>query len=284
MRNNYIEITILGIFVAIVCIIGFSITASYIPARLIKLDGDRIQDFSQINLAVLDYYNRNKQLPKSISSTVYGSEAEPKDPETKKNYIFEIISNTEYKMCTSFSTDSREVDRKHKNANDPDFYKTPDAYNHKKGYDCIKYKLPAESIVASPTPTPKPKFFEVLSPSSKSTLCLGQTYEITWIADSTVEKVENLYLDESVFEGYYLLNLGKNEPKKDIASTNSQWRGNLSWMVGNVFSGTYYDVPTQIKPGVYRLAFNVITSGKTVSRIDSQNFQISECNSPSPNP
>lgn len=171
MHKQYLSIIILGILVAIVCITGFSIIGSPISQRGIKLDQTRMSDFASIKSEIENYYSLNKILPQSLSSLTFTYAPEPKDPESKQSYTYEKISDIDYKLCTTFSTDSEEVKKKTNTSPNYEYYY--DSVNksiHKKGYDCITYQLP-KYLMPSPTPNYLPSNLELyrMNPSLTTT-------------------------------------------------------------------------------------------------------------------
>jgi len=101
-----------------------------------------------IHSAILGYYSKNGRVPQELkdSTTSYISDMWT-DPETDQAYEYAVVSNTSYKLCTTFSTDSTEA-----REDDPDYYpyyyEEEGSKDHKKGYDCITYDIP-ESYIAS---------------------------------------------------------------------------------------------------------------------------------------
>lgn len=148
MRKYYIGITILSFFVGLVIIGGIIQTGGPFSAKNIKLDEERINNFKEISLEVRSIYNSSGKIPSSLQSIVENkvstNKLKIKDPETDKIYEYVVISPTSFNLCTTFSTDSREISEKYE---DYYFY---DSYankmkNHKKGQDCITY-----SVISSP--------------------------------------------------------------------------------------------------------------------------------------
>lgn len=282
MRNHYLGIIILGILVAITCVVGFIIVGSTIPQKFIDFDIKRVNDLFTISVVVENYHTDNKQLPKSLSDAAYDLN-EIKDPETKKNYKYERISDTEYKLCTTFSADSEDVKRQSKSGTDLGYYRDlKDSYGHKKGYDCIKFKVTKniiDSAAQSPSPTPKPMLFKFLAPSSKSNLCLGQEYKVEWEADPRIEEVVAQYLKAAGTNDIYFIreSIIPRGAKKD-----SKWLGSRSWLVGNAFTIGQNPSPAQIKPGKYTFEFSIneygnSQYGKVQQSITSDEFTISDC-------
>lgn len=285
MRKQYISITILGMLVLIVCIVGFSIIGSPISQKAIRFDETRITDFSTIKSSVETFYSTNKQLPNSISDLEFTYSPEPKDPETKQSYTYEKISDTDFKLCTTFSTDSDEVSKKNQTNSrynySYDYLAT--ANKHKKGYACITYPLPTYLLpYVMPTPTPQPFLLEFLKPTSKSTLCLGDDYEIEWKASSRIEEIVSVYLQTSDNDNNYFIKI----PIAKNNNPNIEWVGSSSWTVGDVTTLVTNAEKIQIKPGKYKFNFYINEYGsrqygKLQHNVFSEEFTIADCSNSS---
>lgn len=138
MAKYYFSVSIIGVFVLVVCIIGFLIVGSPISQQAIQLDSMRVSDFSQIKYAVESYSKDNGKLPELLM------ELQPKyltrimqDPGTSKLYEYKTVTNTVYDLCTTFSTDS---DQLSKSTRQP-IYTGENQNKHKKGYSCIEYSV-----------------------------------------------------------------------------------------------------------------------------------------------
>ncbi|HSW47552.1 MAG TPA: hypothetical protein VLG67_00580 [Candidatus Saccharimonadales bacterium] len=277
MRNQYIGITILGIFVLIVCIVGFSIIGTPISQKAIRFDETRISGFTTIKTAVEDYYSTNKQLPISLSELKFTYAPEPKDPESKESYKYEKVTSSDYKLCSTFSTDSEEVKKKNQNSYPTYYYGSTNENVHKKGNDCIKYSLPTYLIPYSdPTPTPQPAIFQFLKPERNETLCLGETYEIEWLADPKIKEVDP-YIESTVNGAdLYLLAPANPIPSNNFSGLNASWKGSRSWIVGDVFESPSSPL-SKIKPGRYKFGNSTNKYINALYSVYSTEFTISDC-------
>jgi len=146
MNKYYAFFGILSVVVIIVVLVGFSLVGSPFSTRDKELDNIRHSHISSIK-SDIDYHYRTKhKLPQSLKEIIDTSHY--KDPQTNQEYTYIIMSPTSYKICAVFSTDTT------KTSIQSDMYYVQ--YNHKKGYDCLKYDLIGE-YTYTPTPTPKPK-------------------------------------------------------------------------------------------------------------------------------
>lgn len=152
MRNYYIFILgFLGLFVFIVVVLGISLAGNPSVQRDKSVDATRISDFSSLKYEIERYYQETGKLPKKL--TDLKSRIPVKDPKTKTEYDYIVETEITYKLCAEFSLDTREET--------DDRYSNSSYYNeqkHKKGYDCIEYKLSDYIIkpTVSPTPTITP--------------------------------------------------------------------------------------------------------------------------------
>jgi hypothetical protein len=118
---------------------AFNSVGSPFHTRALKLDQTRIRNFQTIRASVENYFALNHHLPTELSNLPKDYyDASLVDPETNQLYEYVIISDTTYKLCTSFSTDSSEES---KNKVTPAYgivYNISSGeISHKKGHDCV---------------------------------------------------------------------------------------------------------------------------------------------------
>lgn len=150
MRNYYIFISVLGVLVISILILGFAIIGTPLSQQAISLDTQRLSNFSNIKRKIDDFYRTNNNLPNSLGELEVTTPIT--DPKTKSRYDYQIVSPYSYKLCTEFSTDSEGITK---------YTSTPviildSSEKHKKGYDCILYEIP-KSYQKKPTPSPTAK-------------------------------------------------------------------------------------------------------------------------------
>ncbi len=129
MHKHKLFIIGLGIFVAILVIGGFIEGGSPVSQQAVTLDRIRLRHFSDIRFQLENYYRINKSLPENLG--MLGTNIVLEDPQTKQPYKYMKETETSYKLCTTFSTDSKDS---------ADYYAPENV--HKMGYDCISSKLP----------------------------------------------------------------------------------------------------------------------------------------------
>lgn len=161
MKKYKIFLIELGILCAVLVGVSFYIAGTPISQRAVNLDETRLNDFQEIKHQIDNYYRDNQSLPKALDNLGSGINNNLIDPETKQKYSYSSVSNVEYQLCTTFSTDSDET-----GFNEYRSYGLGNK-SHKKGYDCIKYKI--ESYLITPTPTPTPHTVGVTSIPNEAT-------------------------------------------------------------------------------------------------------------------
>lgn len=110
MRNYYIFIGALSIFVITLLVIGFTSVTNPFSERDKKLDEKRASDFASISNSINNFYQEKNRLPDSISAlkpTTY-ERWSIIDPGTSAEYEYkEDLINSSFSLCTTFSTDTK---------------------------------------------------------------------------------------------------------------------------------------------------------------------------------
>jgi hypothetical protein len=113
---------------------GFTIVGSPSARQAMKLDQTRVSDMRSISYGVESYYSANDKLPDNLSE-LDSYHREAKDPETGAAYIYEVVDEDSYKLCTNFSADSET-----NNEIENDYFYGEDV-TYSKGYDCLSYDV-----------------------------------------------------------------------------------------------------------------------------------------------
>mgnify|MGYP001582344461 CR=1 FL=1 len=102
-----ILIAIVVAAVVIVVGIGFYLSGTPSNARAEKLDQQRVNDLTQIQNAVENYYTTRNILPKTFDDlkNQYGY-IELVDPLTHEQYEYRETATTAYELCATFQTDT----------------------------------------------------------------------------------------------------------------------------------------------------------------------------------
>lgn len=232
MRNTYLFLALLSLFIIGVLIAVFSIVGSPVSQQLIAYDKVRISDFSNIKYAIDTYYTTNKQLVKSLAELP--STTHITDPESKKQYTYNPKTNSQFQLCTNFSTDSTKQDTYSLNP-----YGTKPV-TYRKGYACLDYELSSyvmqNNQYISPTPvstvTSIVKGLQITSPATGSAVCLNTSQPITW------ETSGNLLMNLSFsIASQNPSDLGGNTAERLFARVTNPNAGTYSWMPGSSTTG-----------------------------------------------
>ncbi len=156
MGKYYIFIAGLIAFVCILIIAGFMAIGTPFDQQAINLDQQRIDSFTSISYNINSYTQTNGSLPKNLFQLTNINNI--KDPQTNKDYTYQVLSSTAYSLCTDFSTDTT------KQQTNTYSYSVNTA--HTKGYGCISYTVPASEIRQAilPTATSTPMPLTIITP------------------------------------------------------------------------------------------------------------------------
>jgi len=200
MFKYYISIVLLGIFVVVLIVEGIIIAGSPISQKDIQLDNNRLQAFDNIKYQIENYYRANHKMPNSLSDL--SSSIDIKDPETKTNFDYKLIPPYSYQLCATFSTDNSKTAANYNNyGSDSALYK-----NHKKGYDCVIFKLSDYVINSYNAPSPPPTNLYSITLNPATTSCSGTSslVHLTWMT----QRFTADWFDISI-DGTYTTNNGQ---------------------------------------------------------------------------
>ena len=133
MKKNKITMIIVSLIVLATVIYGFLDGGSPQAARNKRFDDKRIRDIQVIKGWVNSYYNKNKLLPSTAFEALTnnynsGNLKIPTDPETNSEYQYQVVNGKEYKICTTFSTSTKN--------NGPQYLSE---YSHPIGLHCFTF-------------------------------------------------------------------------------------------------------------------------------------------------
>ena len=99
------------ILVVAIIIISFFIIGSPTTAKLMQTDQQRVNDLSNIQYQIVNYWQAKEKLPETLSdlTDVISGFTAPTDPETKINYEYMIIDadKLSFQLCATFSRESK---------------------------------------------------------------------------------------------------------------------------------------------------------------------------------
>lgn len=105
------KLTLAGIVVVVVAAVvaGLYISGSPLEQRMMREDSRRVADLRRLSRAIENYYRGTEMLPSDLDTLLNGwaSSEIPRDPETDRDYEYEIRSDQTYQLCATFSLDSR---------------------------------------------------------------------------------------------------------------------------------------------------------------------------------
>lgn len=150
MRKYYLFIFILTVVIGGICMWGIVHTGNPFEERALTNDSTRLMNLNSIKYEVERYVSINGHLPASQKDTNFTYF----DPVSKKPYEYSQVSDKTYKLCAVFET-SAQIAKSNKVQNPA--LLPPDIQPHKKGHDCLPYRLSQNvALLVSPTPTPPP--------------------------------------------------------------------------------------------------------------------------------
>lgn len=141
MLKYYISIGLVGVLILIIVGVGISIAGNPVSQKDIQLDNLRTSAFDAIKNKISNYYEANGKLPSSLNEL---GGYNPQDPETQDEFEYKAQPPYDYQLCATFSTDNSEEIKR--NA-----YSYNTSYSaryqiHKKGYDCMTFKIDSYTI------------------------------------------------------------------------------------------------------------------------------------------
>jgi len=106
-KQKKVWVIAIGTVILIAIITGFSIVGSPKTQRLIKYDNQKIEDLKDIQWQVIDYWQINGKLPKSLSEMSESQQRRgviiPKDPQLKTNYEYRQTDTMNFELCAEFN-------------------------------------------------------------------------------------------------------------------------------------------------------------------------------------
>lgn len=101
---------VLIVLVGVGVVAGFWIAGSPAQQRSIRFDEQRVSDLSTIQYQIIDYWQRKKALPQNtldLTNNISGFVV-PKDPESRTDYDYRVISLLSFELCATFTTSNSE--------------------------------------------------------------------------------------------------------------------------------------------------------------------------------
>lgn len=111
MKRNKIAMFLLTIIVLGTVVYAFMDGGSPKAAREKRFDDTRTDNIRTIKSSVYSYYSKFRMLPKNLNQarendTFSKNQEKYIDPESNKEFEYQIVNDTEYKICATFSTNT----------------------------------------------------------------------------------------------------------------------------------------------------------------------------------
>jgi hypothetical protein len=99
---------VIAVVVAAV-IAGLIIAGSPAEQRRLRADDRRVRDLQRLASTIQRYYRDTEKLPADLETLLNGwaTAGIPVDPETEREYDYEIVDPDNYRLCAAFARDSR---------------------------------------------------------------------------------------------------------------------------------------------------------------------------------
>ncbi|MEK7582112.1 MAG: DUF5671 domain-containing protein [Patescibacteria group bacterium] len=156
-RKTWISIALIITTASIVA--GFSVLGSPQKQRLLKYDGQKLNDLQSIQGQIIYYYQSKESFPDNLDDLKdpLSGYVLPINPETKESYTYKTKGNLSFELCTNFNFDSTDLQTR---KSYPAEMAKNDNWSYKQGEFCFErtidpelYKLKEASSGYKPTPT-----------------------------------------------------------------------------------------------------------------------------------
>ncbi len=158
MMRRHISFFIgLGVVWLGVIVTAFVVVATPFSIKGGEYDDARATDFRHIGYAIESYYRANGALPAYLHQL--STKKEWLDPQTREPYTYIVENERMFRLCTTFSIDTRDDDSTTKPLDEHRVVvgsvDESASLEHDRGYQCIPYLLPEDvKYVTKMTPTP----------------------------------------------------------------------------------------------------------------------------------
>jgi len=114
VKSNIIRLYFWGSLIIIVAVFTSALFIIETPkqARDRKIDTATINSFSQIDIAINDFYKKTDKMPESLAQlmadTNYLNDRDIKDVETNEIYQYQVLGEKKYQLCAFFRTSNQD--------------------------------------------------------------------------------------------------------------------------------------------------------------------------------
>ena len=261
MIKNFILIAILTILMFGAFGYGIFRSGSPFETRSRKFDEQRVSDISSLSYSIESYYRQKSMLPQALSDIpkdyLYGKEI--KDPESDQAYEYQVINNTNYKLCANFSTDSAKTDRSKR---DPyAYYGSNTKFEHPKGHHC--FDLNTDGVVLNQVAIPSPSVQNIQPNSADTSELTKRGRDAARLSDlSNLQNAINVSVQEATISSTTILcatGLASNGVCTGKSLTDGRNSNGTGWIKVNFSGMRAISVPTlpvdPINDGIFHYTY-----------------------------
>ncbi len=146
MRHKKLQlfIALIVLVIAGFAVVAFTVIGSPAQQRLRRIDNHRVEDLSQLQNQIVNYWQKEGALPEQLASLEeeYFREL-PKDPLTDELYEYKPLGRLEFQLCATFALPSEE-NREYYGY--PHYLAKGDNFSHEGGDQCFTWKIDEEEF------------------------------------------------------------------------------------------------------------------------------------------
>jgi len=142
-KSKIIGATVAGL-ILIAIISGFLIMGSPATQRLLRFDQEKVEDLSNIQWQLINFYQNKGLLPESLEETkdsLSGFVA-PLDRETGEEYVYEKTDLLTFNLCATFNEESFNLGKDRTER--PKYGFSEENWDHEAGYVCFEREIDPE--------------------------------------------------------------------------------------------------------------------------------------------
>ena len=131
------------VLIGLTFISGLLFVESPREARNVRIDGIILNNFTQIENGINNYYNEYRQLPETLDALnrdIFLEDQSLYDPETKELIEYKKTGDTKYEICATFRTASNDTEQLRS-------FKPYSAMEHEAGHQCLERQVYSKDSV-----------------------------------------------------------------------------------------------------------------------------------------
>lgn len=139
-----------GILVILSITAGFFIMGSPAQVRLYRFDDQKVQDLTNIQWQLVNYYQQKERLPDALSELEdpISGFITPTDPQTGETYLYQKEGDESFRLCAQFNTESRQSPTR------PTYNGISENWEHAEGETCFSRVIDPERYPPFEKPVP----------------------------------------------------------------------------------------------------------------------------------